>query len=107
MAGHLTRDERDRIAHCRAQGCTQSEIAAALGHSRASISRELRRNGGPDGEYHACLAQSHAERRRRERPLTPDAERSVAGRFAFTAFLARVYADSSTSQKVSGSRFAK
>lgn len=81
MAGHLTSEERDRIAQMRYQGSEQKEIAEALGRSRATISRELRRNGVA-GEYHAAQAQHEAERRRRERPLSrkmehPEVENAV------------------------------
>jgi len=68
MPDHLTAVERDRIAQLVHQGAFQKEIAAALGRSEATISRELHRNGGEDG-YHACQAQAVAERRRSERPL--------------------------------------
>ncbi len=44
MANHLTLEERDRIAELRHRGADQKEIAVALGRSRATISRELRRN---------------------------------------------------------------
>ena len=68
MANHLTLEERDRIAECRHRGADQKEIAAAIGRSRATISRELRRNAAKDN-YYAAQAQRQAERRRRERPL--------------------------------------
>lgn len=68
MAGHLTLEERDRIAQLRFQGADQKAIAKALGRSRATISRELRRNR-QGGEYFAGQAQKQAEQRRRERPL--------------------------------------
>ncbi len=67
MANHLTLEERDRIAECRHRGADQKEIAAAIGRSRATISRELRRNAAEDS-YYAAQTQRHAERRR-ERPL--------------------------------------
>ena len=69
MASHLTMEERDRIAHLRHQGADQKEIAKALDRSPATISRELRRNRTRD-EYFAAQAQSHSQRRRRDRPLT-------------------------------------
>jgi IS30 family transposase len=68
MAIHLTLEERDRIAQLRHQGVQQEDIAAAIGRSPSTVSRELRRNQ-THGEYHAAQAQRHAERRRRERPL--------------------------------------
>ena len=68
MAHHLTLEDRDRIAELWQQGAVQKEIAAAVGRSRGTISRELRRNQ-TDGSYYAAQAQRQAERRRRERPL--------------------------------------
>lgn len=68
MAGHLTLEERDRIAQLRCQGADQKEIAKAVGRSPATISRELRRNRQGD-EYFAGQAHQQAEQRRRERPL--------------------------------------
>jgi len=69
MAGHLTLEERDRIARLRHEGAEQQEIAEVLGRSPATISRELRRNGA-GGQYYAGQAQRETERRRRERPIT-------------------------------------
>jgi transposase, IS30 family len=68
MAGHLTLEERDRIAQLRHQQADQNEIAQALGRCPSTISRELRRNG-TGNEYYAGQAQRNAERRRRERRL--------------------------------------
>jgi IS30 family transposase len=50
------------------RGANQKEIARALKRSPATISRELRRNR-TGNEYYAGMAQQHAERRRRERPI--------------------------------------
>ena len=69
MPSHLTSEERDRIAQLRHQGADQKEVAAALGRSRSTISRELRRNRMGEN-YYAGHAQREAERRRRERPIT-------------------------------------
>lgn len=68
MPGHLTVVERDRLAELRNQGAAQKEIAAALGRSPSTISRELRRNRVGD-HYYAGQAQQESQRRRRERPL--------------------------------------
>jgi transposase, IS30 family len=68
MAGHLTPEERDRIAQLRHQQADQKEIARAVGRCPSTISRELRRNG-TEGEYYAAQAQRQSEQRRRERPL--------------------------------------
>jgi IS30 family transposase len=68
MPSHLTSVERDRIAQLLYEGASQKEVAAAIGRSPATVSRELRRNR-QGRDYHACGAQQQAERRRRERPL--------------------------------------
>lgn len=68
MAGHLTLEERDRIAQLWRRGFDQKQIAEDVGRSPATISRELRRNRSGD-DYCAGCAQQQAERRRRERPL--------------------------------------
>ncbi len=69
MAGHLTLEERDRIAQLAYQGADQKEIAHRLDRSPSTISRELRRNRTGDN-YHAGQAQQLAESRHRERPIT-------------------------------------
>lgn len=68
MPGHLTMEERDRLAQLRHRGANQKEIAQALSRDKGTISRELRRNS-TQGEYFAGQAQRESERRRRERPL--------------------------------------
>lgn len=68
MAGHLTAEERDRIAQLRCQGASQKEIAAAVTRHPATISRELHRNGTGE-QYYAAQAQRQAQARRRDRPL--------------------------------------
>ena len=68
MSGHLTMEERDRLAQLRHRGANQKEIAQALSRDKGTISRELRRNS-TEGEYLAGQAQRESERRRRERPL--------------------------------------
>jgi len=74
MSGHLTCDQRDRIAQLRFQGASQQEIAQAIGRCPATISRELHRNS-TRGAYHAAAAQQMAERRRAERPLVRKMDR--------------------------------
>lgn len=68
MPGHLTLEERDRIAQMLHSGANQNEIALALHRNESTISRELSRNGS-GAEYYAGQAQKQAARRRRERPL--------------------------------------
>ena len=68
MAGHLTAEERDRIARLWHQQADQKEIARAVGRSPSTISRELRRNR-TGHEYYASQSHRQAQRRRHERPL--------------------------------------
>jgi IS30 family transposase len=54
----LSEDERVRIADLERQGLGVRAIAAGLGRSPATISRELRRNRDPDsGQYRPFTAQ--------------------------------------------------
>ena len=53
---HLTFDERVMICLLVTEGYRQNEIAARLNRSPSTISRELRRNGHPSGQYQACEA---------------------------------------------------
>lgn len=80
MTGHLTMDERDRIAQLRHRGFGPSAIAAELGRARSTISRELQRNAVGQ-EYHAAQAQAKAERRRRQRPLDRKMDRPETDKF--------------------------
>ena len=59
---HLTMDEREMMAQRRAEGQTQAEIARRLGCHRATISREVRRNAEPNGDYRPSRAQARADR---------------------------------------------
>jgi IS30 family transposase len=55
---YLSEDERVRIADLERQGLGVRAIAAGLGRSPATISRELRRNRDPDsGQYRPFTAQ--------------------------------------------------
>jgi IS30 family transposase len=63
---YLSFVEREKIAVLRAGGSGVREIAAHLGRSPSTISRELRRNAATRSggfEYRATTAQWHAERR--------------------------------------------
>jgi len=67
---HLSADERMRIYEGQREGLPQGEIARRLGRDRATISRELRRNGVPAG-YLPDLAHRRYQARRqhcRRRP---------------------------------------
>ena len=74
MACQLTLAERERISQMQFVQVHPTEIAKALGRSRSTISRELRRNSLNDS-YSAIQAQEQAARRRRERPLERKMER--------------------------------
>ena len=64
---HLTRDDRDQIAGMLAAGLEQKQIAEALGKSKSTISRELRRNALDSGGYSAAIADgAYMERRQRQ-----------------------------------------
>jgi IS30 family transposase len=63
----LSADQRDRLAHYHAQGLSVRAIAAKLRRSPSTVSRELRRNGGPVRKcyYGPHAAQLRATARRR------------------------------------------
>jgi IS30 family transposase len=61
----LAPEERYMLAALRRQGCTQSEIAPALGRHRSTVCRELGRNRTrADGRYRASTAQERTNGRR-------------------------------------------
>jgi IS30 family transposase len=68
-ARYLSEEERIAIADRRRAGATVRAIAAELGRSPSTISRELRRNLGPAGRYRPSSAHRAAVQRRR-RPRT-------------------------------------
>lgn len=65
VGNKLTALERDQIATGLAGGLSQAEIARQIGRSASTVSREVRRNAGPDGSYYASLAHVRAFRRAR------------------------------------------
>ncbi len=82
MAGHLTLEERDRIAQLRHQHANRKEIAHALGRSPATIGREqlrpqrhgrelLCRPGATRVRAAAARASPHAEDGRSPKSTTP------------------------------------
>lgn len=84
-ARYLSEDERVRLADLRREGRTMREIAALMGRSPSTISRELRRGADTVGRYGPFEAHRRAlGRRRLHRPsrLARDAELRdwVAGR---------------------------
>jgi len=66
--GHLTYEERDRIARLRADGRCAAEIGRELGRHPSTIGRELARNGNAGGSYRPASAEGrYLARRQRER----------------------------------------
>jgi len=73
----VTGEDRSVIAAClrlrtqppvgEGRPITLAQIGELIGRDRSVVSREIRRNSGPDGSYHGGLAD-HAARQRRERP---------------------------------------
>jgi IS30 family transposase len=61
----LTSSERCILAHAKWQGHSLSEIARQLGRNKSTVSREVRRNRSPDGDYRALAAQNMTNGRRR------------------------------------------
>jgi transposase, IS30 family len=62
----LTLEERERMFALMHSGKSFREIAALLGRSHTSVSREIRRNKNQHtGEYMPCVAQGKAEKRER------------------------------------------
>ena len=80
---HLTHGERCQIYALRKSGLSDSAIARQLGRDRATVWREVRRNGGGRGYRHG-QAQRKAEERRSAassvpRKMTPERWRLVEG----------------------------
>jgi len=61
----LSLDERVSIQHGRDLGWSLARIAASIGRDKSVVSRELGRNTGPDGVYHARVADVKAAARAR------------------------------------------
>jgi transposase, IS30 family len=73
--GHLTYEERERLAVLCAEGLCPSEIAQELGRNRSSVYRELSRNSNADGSYRAASAdRRYMARRQRMRFLDANSE---------------------------------
>ena len=68
MYKHLTQAQRYYIYVERQKGSTQKSIAQAIGVSEATVSREIRRNGGKNGSYNFIKAQEKAEVRSHRSP---------------------------------------
>ncbi|MET8007788.1 GbsR/MarR family transcriptional regulator [Nonomuraea glycinis] len=65
--GRLTHQDRRQIADGLTQGLSPTEIAARLNRPLSTITREVARNGGPDG-YQADQAHQATRDRARRRP---------------------------------------
>jgi IS30 family transposase len=73
----LTSGERYALSALRKQGCSQAEIARALGRDPSTVSREIRRNRSNDGRYRPPVADDFARRprsrsRRNQRLMAED-----------------------------------
>lgn len=75
---HLTASERDQIADLKAVGSGVQAIAAALGRSASTISRELRRNALDSGAYRPVPAEG-AYLLRRQRPAKLERDGKLRG----------------------------
>ncbi|MEV4107889.1 MarR family transcriptional regulator [Nonomuraea sp. NPDC049695] len=73
--GRLTHEDRRQIADGLAEGLTYTEISARLNRPLSTITREVARNGGPDGYQADQAHQATRERARRRQPAP--AERDV------------------------------
>ena len=75
---HMSLEERDRVAEMKSFGHTVTEIAEALGRSKSTLSRELRRNATPAYKvYLSHRAHERAVTRKQEagsRPRLKDEE---------------------------------
>lgn len=65
---HLSQSERISIRTMRNHGRSIRQVARALGRSPSTVSRELRRNAFPCGDYNPHFAQRWALFRREDRP---------------------------------------
>ena len=76
--GHLTYEERDRIALLRAEGLCPSQIAQEIGRPSCTVGRELKRNSNGDGGYRPVSAEGrYLARRQRERLLDANPDRAA------------------------------
>lgn len=64
MHHHLNRERRAALAVLHRTGYQNADIARAIGVHSSTIGRELRRNAGDDGTYHAAHARVLARNRR-------------------------------------------
>jgi len=62
---HLIREQRYTISAMYRQGCTQKQIAEAIGKDKSVVSRELKRNANSKGKYSFEYAQDMASLRKK------------------------------------------
>lgn len=79
---HLTHTDRERLMRMADEGChTMQAMADKIGCHTSTVSRELRRGRGTDGDYCALAAQKKADKRRkasrRPRLLADPARRAM------------------------------
>ena len=73
--GHLTYEERDRIALLRSAGLSPAEIGREIGRPGCTVGRELERNCNCDGAYRPVSAEGrYLARRHRHRILDDNLE---------------------------------
>lgn len=81
---HLTQEQRYAIQAYKEAGKTISEIAGIIGKDKSVVSRELKRNSKPNGQYRAKhahgIAQIRKERLSHPRKLTPAMESRIRRR---------------------------
>jgi DNA-binding CsgD family transcriptional regulator len=75
----LTQQDRRRVAAGLADGLSYAEIARRLGRQTSTISREVARNGGPDGYRPQRAHQATLRRARRGTPAPPTESGAPSG----------------------------
>lgn len=82
---HLSPEERDVIAVQHAQGISLNDIAKYLNRTASTISREIKRNGGPIYDvYHAHRAQQRAVERKSQAHRRPRLKNATIRRYVTT-----------------------
>jgi len=80
---HLIPEQRYTISAMHRQGCTQKQIAEAIGKDKSVVSRELKRNANSKGKYSYLYAQDMAslrkERMKKPRKLSPYLKKEIIG----------------------------
>jgi predicted transcriptional regulator len=80
--GRLTHQDRERIASDLTEGLGYAEIARRLGRPTSTVSREVARNGGPDGyQAHQAHQATTGRRARRRKPALSHQPPAAAGAY--------------------------